>query len=176
MDEVAGNERWAVLQKHSNIYHEEEFECSDVCECEIGEKLTCRTICIDRMPCKTEFAYYNHAAPAFQAFRGRCLCYSGRFICMKPMPNDYTLPQGVFLFLGYSEVDERELNKNHTVIVVQDIVRVLQNIIEEEAVNGTLCTLEFFNATKENVIIAGKLSEEVDYTKLSPPEILTKEK
>ncbi|XP_057666846.1 uncharacterized protein LOC130900327 [Diorhabda carinulata] len=158
------------------IYHEDEFECSDVCECEIGEKLTCRTICIDRMPCKTEFAYYNHAAPAFQAFRGRCLCYSGRFICMKPMPNDYSLPQGVFLFLGYSEVDEKELNKNHTVIVVQDIVRVLQNIIEEEAVNGTLCTLEFFNATKENVILSGKLSEDIDYSKLSPPEILAKEK
>nr|XP_023018834.1 GDNF family receptor alpha-like [Leptinotarsa decemlineata] len=118
------------------IYHEDEFECSDVCECEIGEKLTCRTICIDRMPCKTEFAYYNHAAPAYQAFRGRCLCYSGRFICMKPMPSDYALPQGIYLFLGYSEVDERELNKNHTVIVVQDIVRVLQNFIEEEAVNG----------------------------------------
>ncbi|CAH1117369.1 unnamed protein product [Phaedon cochleariae] len=158
------------------IYHEDEFECSDVCECEVGEKLSCRTICIDRMPCKTEFAYYNHAAPAYQAFRGRCLCYSGRFICMKPMPSDYALPQGVFLFLGYSEVDEKELNKNHTVIVVQDIVRVLQNLIEEEAVNGTQCTLEFFNATKENVILAGKLSEEIDYSTLLPPEVLSKEK
>lgn len=55
---------------------------------------------------------------------------------MKPMPNDYTLPQGIYLFLGYSEVDERELNRNHTVIVLQDVVRVLQQIIEEEAVNG----------------------------------------
>lgn len=118
------------------IYHEDEFECSDVCECEIGEKLTCKTICIDRMPCRTEFAYYNHASPSYQAYRGRCLCYSGRFICMKPMQGDYTLPQGVFLFLGYSEVDERELNKNHTVVVLQDVVRVLQKFIKEEAVNG----------------------------------------
>ncbi|KAJ8976046.1 hypothetical protein NQ317_014098, partial [Molorchus minor] len=118
------------------IYHEDEFECSDVCECEVGEKLSCRTICIDRMPCKTEFAFYNHAAPAYQAFRGRCLCYSGRFICMKPLPSDYTLPQGIYLFLGYSEVDEKELNRNHTVVVIQDIVRVLQKFIEEEAVNG----------------------------------------
>lgn len=52
------------------------------------------------------------------------------------MPSDYSLPQGVYLFLGYSEVDERELNRNHTVIVIQDVVRVLQHIIEEEAVNG----------------------------------------
>ncbi|KRT83977.1 hypothetical protein AMK59_2236, partial [Oryctes borbonicus] len=111
------------------IYHEDEFECSDVCECEIGEKLACKTICIDRMPCKTEFAFYNHAAPSYQAYRGRCLCYSGRFICMKPSPSDYNLPQGVYLFLGYSEVDERELNKNHTRVAVQDVVHVLQDFI-----------------------------------------------
>lgn len=117
------------------IYHADEFECSDVCECETGEKLSCRTICIDRMPCRTEFAFYNHAAPAYQAYRGRCLCYSGRFLCMRPRLGEYTLPHGVFLFLGYSEVDERELNKNHTThfVVIQDVVRVLQAFIKEEA-------------------------------------------
>ncbi|XP_060519093.1 uncharacterized protein LOC132697510 isoform X2 [Cylas formicarius] len=158
------------------IYHEDEFECSDVCECEIGEKLSCRTICIDRMPCKTEFAFYNHAAPAYQAFRGRCLCYSGRFICMKPSPMDYSLPHGVYLFLGYSEVDERELNRNHTthLVVIQDVVRVLQNFIRD--INETACILEFFNSTRENVIIVGKLSNEVDTTKLTPSELLLKEK
>lgn len=40
----------------------------------------------------------------------------------------------------------------------------------------TLCNLEFFNATKENVIIAGKLIDDSEYTKLSPAEILQKEK
>lgn len=158
------------------IYHEDEFECSDVCECEVGEKLSCKTICIDRMPCKTEFAFYNHAAPAYQAFRGRCLCYSGHFICMKPAPSEYNLPQGVFLFLGYSQVDERELNKNQTRVMVHDIVRILQNIISEEAVNGTLCALELFNITRENVIIAGKLGEPIDYGTLSAKESFEKEK
>ncbi|KAK9723211.1 GDNF/GAS1 domain [Popillia japonica] len=127
------------------IYHEDEFECSDVCECEIGEKLACKTICIDRMPCKTEFAFYNHAAPSYQAYRGRCLCYSGRFICMKPSPSDYNLPQGVYLFLGYSEVDERELNKNHTRVAVQDVVHVLQDFIKQEAVNGANLHLHLNN-------------------------------
>lgn len=61
---------------------------------------------------------------------------------MKPMPSDYNLPQGVYLFLGYSEVDERELNRNHTIIVIQDVVRVLQHILEEEAVNGVS---DFYN-------------------------------
>lgn len=88
------------------------------------------------MPCKTEFADYSHAAPAYQAYRGRCLCYSGKFICMKPPMGDYSLPQGVYLFLGYSQVDERELNKNQTRIVVHDVVKTLQEVVEKEAVNG----------------------------------------
>lgn len=40
----------------------------------------------------------------------------------------------------------------------------------------TLCSLELFNMTRENVIIAGKLSEEVNYSMLSPMESLAKEK
>lgn len=88
------------------------------------------------MPCKTEFAYYNHAAPAYQAYRGRCLCYSGRFICIKPAPSDIHLPQGIYLFLGYSEVDERELNKNQTRFTIPDVVRALQEFITQEAING----------------------------------------
>ncbi|KAL1497089.1 hypothetical protein ABEB36_008104 [Hypothenemus hampei] len=165
---------------YKRIYHEDDFECSDVCECEIGKELSCRTICIDRMPCRSEFAFYNHAAPAYQAFRGRCLCYSGRFVCIKPAPTDNALPHGVFLFLGYSEVDERELNKNHTthLVVVQDVVRVLQAFIKDEAEkeNGTSCVLEFFNSTRENVIIVGKLSDEIDVNQMTPVEILEREK
>ena len=136
--------RSVLLFSYFQIYREDEFECSDVCECEIGEKLSCKTLCIDRMPCKTEFAFYNHAAPAYQAYRGRCLCYSGRFICMKPAPTDYSLPQGVYLFLGYSEVDERELNKNHTRISLTDVVRVLQKFVNEISVNGVSCSKHFF--------------------------------
>uniref|UniRef100_A0A1Y1NG70 GDNF/GAS1 domain-containing protein n=2 Tax=Photinus pyralis TaxID=7054 RepID=A0A1Y1NG70_PHOPY len=180
--------RYCIFQRHDfpdqyikegtlkRIYHEDESDCSEICKCGKPEELVCKTMCVDRMPCKSEFAFYNHAAPAFQAYRGRCLCYSGRFICMKPAPGDYNLPQGIFLFLGYSEVDEQQL-KNHTEIVVQDVVHALQEFILREAVNGTLCALQLYNVTTENVIIAGKLSsDEVDYNMLSPKESLAKEK
>ncbi|KAF5280844.1 hypothetical protein FQA39_LY17948 [Lamprigera yunnana] len=180
--------RYCIFQRHDfsdqyikegtfkRIYHEDESDCSEICKCGKPEELVCKTMCVDRMPCKSEFAFYNHAAPAFQAYRGRCLCYSGRFICMKPAPGDYNLPQGIFLFLGYSEVDEQQL-KNHTEIIVHDVVHALQEFILREAVNGTLCTLQLFNITSENVIIAGKLSsDEVDYSMLSPKEGLAKEK
>jgi hypothetical protein len=68
------------------LYRDDEPECSELCQCNEGESLSCNTVCVERAPCKTDFAFYNHAAPAYQAYRGRCLCYSGRFICMRPTP------------------------------------------------------------------------------------------
>lgn len=46
------------------------------------------------------------------------------------------MPQGIYLFLGYSEVDERELNKNQTRFTIPDVVRALQEFITQEAING----------------------------------------
>lgn len=72
------------------LYRDDEPDCSEICQCGDGETLACNTICVDRAACKTDFAFYNHAAPAYQAYRGRCLCYSGRFICMRPTPGTVT--------------------------------------------------------------------------------------
>lgn len=74
------------------LYRDDEPDCSEICQCGDGETLACNTICVDRAACKTDFAFYNHAAPAYQAYRGRCLCYSGRFICMRPTPGNYSAP------------------------------------------------------------------------------------
>ncbi|XP_023248197.1 uncharacterized protein LOC106637710 [Copidosoma floridanum] len=72
--------------KLKRLYREDEPECSELCQCDENESATCSAICVETSPCKTDFAFYNHAAPAYQAYRGRCLCYSGRFICMRPAP------------------------------------------------------------------------------------------
>ncbi|GLV39406.1 Glial cell line-derived neurotrophic family receptor-like [Carabus blaptoides fortunei] len=161
--------------KTKRMYHEDEVECSEICHCGMGEALVCHTICVDRKPCKSDFAFYNHAAPAYQAFRGRCLCYSGRFICMKPAPGDYSLPPGVFLFLGYSETDE-SLLKPHSNLSVHDAVAFLQEFLIREADNGTLCTLSLFNVTKENVILVAKLSGDLETNDVSPIMLLRREK
>lgn len=60
--------------------------------------LTCHALCVPIAPCRTALAFYSHASPAYQAFRGRCLCYSGKFICMRPPPGEYVLP-GMLLLL-----------------------------------------------------------------------------
>uniref|UniRef100_T1H6A1 Uncharacterized protein n=1 Tax=Megaselia scalaris TaxID=36166 RepID=T1H6A1_MEGSC len=74
------------------IYSLDDSECSELCTCGESLALTCHALCVPFAPCRTAHAFYSHASPAYQAFRGRCLCYSGKFICMKPPQGDYTLP------------------------------------------------------------------------------------
>ena len=69
----------------SQLYKFDDPECSELCECRVGEKLSCKVLdCIERDACKTGVAIYSHASPFYQAYRGQCLCYSGSFICSKP--------------------------------------------------------------------------------------------
>lgn len=74
---------------------QDDSECSELCSCSDGGEstaLSCYAICVSPAPCRTSLAYYSHASPAYQAFRGRCLCYSGKFICVRPPPGEYLLP------------------------------------------------------------------------------------
>ncbi|XP_066602969.1 uncharacterized protein [Prorops nasuta] len=142
--------------KGKRLYREDEPECSELCHCGEGEILACSTICVELSPCKTDFAFYNHEAPAYQAHRGPCLCYSGRFICMRPSPDTYSIPHGVFMFLGYSETDE-SLLKQHNNLTVLDAVSSLDSFMREEVNNQTVCTLFLYNLTRENVIAVARL-------------------
>lgn len=74
------------------IYSLDDAECSELCFCGDTLVLTCHALCVPFTPCRTALAFYSHASPAFQAFRGRCLCYSGNFICMRPQLGEFTLP------------------------------------------------------------------------------------
>lgn len=74
------------------IYSLDDAECSEICFCSSNLALTCHALCVPFKPCRTALAFYSHASPAYQAFRGRCLCYSGNFICMRPQHGEYTLP------------------------------------------------------------------------------------
>lgn len=75
----------------------DDVECSELCSCGADTlALSCHALCVPLAPCRTSLAYYSHAAPAYQAFRGRCLCYSGRFICMRPPPGEYKV-RNIFL-------------------------------------------------------------------------------
>lgn len=82
---------WFISCKFQ-IYSLDDAECSELCFCTDSLVLTCHALCVPIAPCRTALAFYSHASPAYQAFRGRCLCYSGKFICMRPPPGEYILP------------------------------------------------------------------------------------
>ena len=67
------------------LYKHDDPDCSELCECNLGEVLSCKVLeCIERDACNTGVAFYSHASPFYQAYRGQCLCYSGSFVCSKP--------------------------------------------------------------------------------------------
>uniref|UniRef100_A0A8D8SAX1 GDNF family receptor alpha-like n=1 Tax=Cacopsylla melanoneura TaxID=428564 RepID=A0A8D8SAX1_9HEMI len=142
------------LNKESEPY------CSEVCQCGFKRELSCTTFCVKTAPCKTDFAFYNHAAPAYQANRGRCICYSRRFICMRPPTTStetYNMTQGVYLFLGYSEEDEEHLRKY---VKQEGVFEAVQNLQEMFLASEpkTRCYLDLFATFKENIILVAKIS------------------
>ena len=73
------------LYLYFQLYKHDDPECSELCECNLGEVLSCKVLeCIERDACNTGVAFYSHASPFYQAYRGQCLCYSGSFVCSKP--------------------------------------------------------------------------------------------
>ncbi|KAL0859511.1 hypothetical protein ABMA27_010667 [Loxostege sticticalis] len=133
-------------------------ECTDLCICEASLQVSCKVACVPRAPCSSRLAHYSHAAPAYQAYRGRCYCYSGSFICMRPNPGEYKLPEGVYLLLGFSAVDEALL-RPHTGLGAEDAVRLLQQYLYTVHNEGTNCTLTLFNISNENVIISASVPQ-----------------
>lgn len=79
---------------------------------------------------------------------------------------------GVFLLLGYSSTDEALL-RPHTNLGVQDAVRALQHYLLKHINNQTLCSLNLFNITDENVILSVRLPHD---SKINSIDLLRKEK
>ncbi|XP_069362610.1 uncharacterized protein [Maniola hyperantus] len=151
-------------------------ECTDLCVCEVSLQVSCKVACVPRAPCSSRLAHYSHAAPAYQAYRGRCYCYSGSFICMRPNPGEYKLPEGVYLLLGFSAVDEALL-RPHTGLGAEDAVRLLQQYLRIVHHGETNCTLTLFNISNENVIISASVPpKEQEALKEAGEALLDKEK
>ncbi|KAF2361816.1 GDNF/GAS1, partial [Trinorchestia longiramus] len=128
--------------------------CSELCLCHAGKKLVCNVLqCVEARPCATSVAIYIHAAPAFMAYRGECLCYSGNFICVRPEHTMYDAGEGLFLFVGFSQAEEELLNP-YTHLSVVDSVPRLQVLLEEAAVavNESHCELALQEQLGQNLI------------------------
>ncbi|EFX71357.1 hypothetical protein DAPPUDRAFT_308896 [Daphnia pulex] len=144
------------------LYDDDDPDCSELCRCGAGQVVTCSiSDCADRIPCQTSSAVYAHAATAFQAYRGECLCFSGTLVCARPDPGQYSLPLGVFLFVGYSRADEKAIYQfTHTNVsrsLVTGLDRLMYISLPETAENE--CRMSIHDdKLEENLIFQIRLS------------------
>ncbi|XP_046647474.1 uncharacterized protein LOC124337507 isoform X1 [Daphnia pulicaria] len=144
------------------LYDDDDPDCSELCRCGAGQVVTCSiSDCADRIPCQTSSAVYAHAATAFQAYRGECLCFSGTLVCARPDPGQYSLPLGVFLFVGYSRADEKAIYQfTHTNVsrsLVTGLDRLMYISLPEMAENE--CRMSIHDdKLEENLIFQIRLS------------------
>ncbi|XP_042856624.1 uncharacterized protein LOC122243055 isoform X3 [Penaeus japonicus] len=157
-----------IMEGGGRRYYKSEEECSELCICHADEKLACSVLdCVEAKPCETDFAVYAHAAPAYQAQRGECFCYSGSFICVRPEQKEYEMDYGVYLFLGYSKEEEKLLKPyTKTSSLVDAALVKLGKLVRDtaETMNGTACKLDLIEHIGENIILQATL-EEFDYTR-----------
>nr|XP_045582939.1 uncharacterized protein LOC123745882 isoform X2 [Procambarus clarkii] len=140
-------------------------ECSELCLCHAEEKLACSVLeCVEARPCETSYAVYTHAAPAYQASRGECFCYSGSFICVRPPQDNYDVNHGVFLFIGYSKAEELLLRPYTKISLVDAAMDKLGDLVRESSLqlNGSDCRLEIVTHVGENIILQATLEEYED--------------
>jgi len=163
------------------LYKYDDPDCSELCECHMGKKLTCKVLkCIAKDACNTGVAFYSHASPFYRAHRGQCLCYSGAFVCSKPpKESDLVLPDGVFLFLGYSSKDE-ELLKKITGEGVMETIGSIQGLVSYHNINGNKsdCRMFMHMRTSENIVLQALMDEHQENRDLQniTAEILNREK
>jgi len=144
------------------LYKHDDPECSELCECNLGEVLSCKVLeCIERDACNTGVAFYSHASPFYQAYRGQCLCYSGSFVCSKP-PKDVelSLDRGVYLYLGYSQKDE-SLLKKVTSQGALEAIGAIQGLVSYHNVNSNKseCRILLKKHSKENIVLQAVMDE-----------------
>ncbi len=75
-------------------YREDRRSCSELCICtSILSPPSCSVLtCLDStrsLSCSqkqrdNKTLMYSHEDPSYQANRGRCMCYAGSFVCVKP--------------------------------------------------------------------------------------------
>ena len=91
----------------------------------------------------------------------------------------YSLPEGVFLFVGYSEREEAQMQELSN-LTVADVAATLQEHMrarEGERQDGdVVCTLLLHNVTPENLILVAKLVHTNVSEELSAADLLRKEK
>ncbi|KAK3864751.1 hypothetical protein Pcinc_029587 [Petrolisthes cinctipes] len=149
-----------ILEERESIrlYKDGDKDCTEMCYCERHHQAKCQVLdCVEKMPCETDFAVYNHQAPAFQHYRGDCICYAGDFICMRPKHHEYHLPMGLFLMVGYSRREEKLLRPKTNGGAIDAILPLQIMVSTLSSQMGEVCRLEVIQQTADNIVLQVRL-------------------
>ncbi|KAF0287152.1 hypothetical protein FJT64_014338 [Amphibalanus amphitrite] len=183
---VGSGIRYNRLEDDPDDPYRDEEDCSELCMCHGRGRLVCNVLdCLEKRECQSSLALYHHGTAGLVPYREGCVCHHGDFICMRPPADEYTLPFGVFLFLGYSRKEEEILHpythktvKDHT---ITELKMLLLNTMREMGrdFQEWPCKLSIhqrFEST-ENIIVQAKLEEvEKMYNQSLSHDLLKREK
>ncbi|XP_043230686.1 uncharacterized protein LOC122385989 [Amphibalanus amphitrite] len=183
---VGSGIRYNRLEDDPDDPYRDEEDCSELCMCHGRGRLVCNVLdCLEKRECQSSLALYHHGTAGLVPYREGCVCHHGDFICMRPPADEYTLPFGVFLFLGYSRKEEEILHpythktvKDHT---ITELKMLLLNTMREMGrdFQEWPCKLSIhqrFEST-ENLIVQAKLEEvEKMYNQSLSHDLLKREK
>ncbi|XP_037071200.1 uncharacterized protein LOC119092340 [Pollicipes pollicipes] len=174
------------VQDESPDKYRVQRDCSELCMCHGRHRLVCNVLdCVEKKSCQADLAVYPHGAARLLPFREGCICHHGDFVCMRPSADDYTLPFGVFLFLGYSKTDEDALFPYTHKRVKDHVAEELEHLLELTMTKRGMrlqdwpCSLsvkQHFQSSN-NLIIQAKLDEvEKSYNQSINQRLLNREK
>ncbi|XP_043230685.1 uncharacterized protein LOC122385988 [Amphibalanus amphitrite] len=127
---VGAGVRYYRLKGSSDPYREEK-DCSELCMCHGRGRLVCNVLdCLEKRECQSSLALYYHGTAGLVSYQEGCVCHHGDFICARPADDDYSLPFGVFLFLGYSRAEQDMLYPHTHKTIRQYVVEELKNILD----------------------------------------------
>jgi len=143
---------------------------SDDCAC--GEEFHLEVSCaflvpIEKKHCDTDLAYYRHESPFYLEHRGRCICYSGEFICEKKINAPTTALLGVHLFLGFRRRDsellmerlQEKIGSTSPVDENKEITSAVQEYVSNyiHRNNKTVCSITMTELVDENIVLVATM-------------------
>ncbi|XP_074660378.1 uncharacterized protein LOC141912862 [Tubulanus polymorphus] len=146
-DRMLQSDRSPIVRVYPN-----NTDCSVLCKCLPNGTQECRHLpCLPEDSCKIGFIIYGHGSVLTRNNRGTCKCYKGEIICAKSK-DTLTNRNGIFLYIGYSLMDQQLLTKYGNIRfsyaeLMKKLVRLLNG-----GTDNMDCRLHIISKTDGNVV------------------------
>ncbi|XP_074660500.1 uncharacterized protein LOC141912962 [Tubulanus polymorphus] len=140
------NEKSPVIRVYPNNTH-----CSDLCKCIRNGTMMCQHLpCLPVKSCTESLSIYGHGSVIPRNNRGTCRCHVGEIICAKGR-NPVITGNGIFLQVGYSQIDRENLRKFSINFNYEVLCMRLTNLLQPQPY-GVPCELKIMAKTPGNIV------------------------